>query len=651
MKHILKLFAGTIIIAVITTFTACENDALDEMNGKYPVPDNFALSNLLLQNVQKNASNRTITLVVSTSGLTAPNAGTGNYLTIDFLIPRLNYFLNAGAYTIREQSTAAIGNYIAGYGSGGTYWVDVANGAEVKKLKVIDGTVSVGKSGDNYTITGTVLLEDGSMVKLNYAGAIIFDPDPPVLTYKLKVTKPYAWTTDGATFTPITGSQLNTITVLSEGIELAVLDVITEENTTTLAGTYQVKAVTALERAIVQGVYMDISSWLGIPGIPVTETPTYYLDNETKMFVREGTVTITDNGGTLGITGSNLGNQDPSTQFTFGVFPTRGSFDYQDVTREIENNYTYSLTVTKPATYGMGNTPIPNSQLNVISVIDNASTTVATFEVITTENATSLTGSYTVKDGTTTTMNISDANNGFYIDMAWYGGAGVMAGGCYYMDNGAPMYIRTGSTVSIVDNGGVLTITGSNLAILDLAALAASNGANWVNLSTPGSFDFQNLTGGGSSGGDVLTDIVSATSLDKSIFGGTGFTITLKIATSGVTATPDGTGGYTYGGDGNYISLDFNTAAATLVSGTYNIVDNATAATGDCSAGYPAMFGTGYWGSVWGTVTGGTASDLPVEIGGTVDVSESGGVYTIEINASTSAGNFAATYTGPITII
>ncbi|MDR3286262.1 MAG: hypothetical protein LBT27_02310 [Prevotellaceae bacterium] len=460
MKHILKLFAGTIVIAVICTFTACENDAIDHMSGKYPVPEDYALSNLLLQNVQKNESSRTVTLIVSTSGLTAPNAGTGSYLTIEFLSPRLNHFLRDGSYTIANQSTARVGNYVEGYNGGGTYWVDVANGAESKKLKVTDGTLSVGKNDDNYTIRGTVLLEDNSMVKINYTGTIVFEPDPPSLTYKLKVTKPYAWTTDGTTYTPITGSQLNTITVLSEGIELAVLDVITEENPTTLAGTYQVKAVTALERAVAQGVYMDIAGWFGVPGIPVTEAPSYYLDNEIKMFIREGAITITDNNGTLGITGSNLGNQDPSTQFAFGVFATRGSFDYQEVTPQP----VYRITKTKPATYPDATyapVPIPGSQLNAVTVLINGNA-VAYFEFITVEDAVSLAGAYPVKDGPN---EIGQMNNGYYVDLGFF----VLDGGSYYISGSDKFYIREGSTVTVTDASGKLGFTGDNLVIWDAA--------------------------------------------------------------------------------------------------------------------------------------------------------------------------------------
>ena len=98
-------------------------------------------------------------------------------------------------------------------------------------------------------------------------------------------------------------------------------------------------------------------------------------------------------------------------------------------------------------------------------------------------------------------------------------------------------------------------------------------------------------------------------------------------------------------GSGNYVSIDFRRDAATLTAGVYNIVPDATAQVGDAIAGYPALFGSGNWGSVWGSVSDGTGSDVKIT-GGTVTVSVSDDIYTIEIEATTEDGDIKATYTG-----
>jgi hypothetical protein len=464
------------LAAAITTglilLTACENDAIDPLSGKYPEPATYPLSAVLSQNVVKGATIRTFTLEL----------GTGSqYLSIEFTGNRLNYFLAPGNYTIANRSDAKAGNYIAGDADGGTWWVTSGT-----KLRLTDGTIFVELDGEAYTIRGVVMLEDRSIIRLAYTGVIVFEADPPSFTYTLDVTRPYAYTTDGTTFIPVGGSQLNRITVLSEGIEIAVLDVVTEENPASLAGNYSVKAVSELERAVVQGVYMDISSWFGVPGIPPTESPSYYLDGETRMFIREGDITITDTNGTLGITSSNLGNQDVSTQFGFGLLPSRGSINYVE------------------ATHASSGTSLPN--------------------------------------------------------------------------------------------------------------------------------------------------LLAASAVDLSMFGLTGYTVTLKLGEAGVTAEPGGFG-VTLGGDGQYISIDFSRDGPTLPAGTYNITDNTTAAVNDAIAGYPSLMGAGYMGSFWGTASGGVLAETPILPGGTVEVSESGGTYTITVNATLEGGKTVkAVYSGLLVI-
>ncbi|MDR1120175.1 MAG: hypothetical protein LBM08_04580 [Dysgonamonadaceae bacterium] len=380
------------------------------------------------------------------------------------------------------------------------------------KMFIRDGNITVTDNSGALTITGSSLgIQDistemnfGSLPdlgKVNYPNMTLTVSHN--YTYTKTVTTPYQFTTDGQNYTPVPGSQLNTITVSDNNVLCAIFDVVTEENPTTLAGTYPVKAVNSLERAIVQGVYMDMTSWMSIPGIPIIEVPSYYLDGDTKMFIREGNITITDNAGVLTITGNGLGIQDISTQMNFGNLSTPGSVNYSTITLvgnqppgedPIIGNYaaplTYGSTVTTPAVYTNAQqqpVEIDGSQLNVIEVISGG-TVVVKLELVTTESATSLAGDYAMKDGTAGAVAIGDALTGFYLDLSFME-MGIITGGCYFMANGETQYIRPGSTIHVEDNAGTLTITGSGLLIQDI-----STGMAFGNKTAHGIFTLTNVT-------------------------------------------------------------------------------------------------------------------------------------------------------------
>ncbi|MDR2809937.1 MAG: hypothetical protein LBB84_05185 [Tannerellaceae bacterium] len=317
MQYRIKSCLSALITAGWILFTACENHVIDPLSGKYPEPEAHQLNAILSQDVEKGATTRSFSLEIGDNN---------SYLAIEFVGPRLNYFLAPGNYTIANRTEAKAGNYVAGDANGGTYWV--TSGA---KLKLIDGTIFVELTGETYTIRGTVMLEDRSMIRIAYTGLIAFEADPPSFTYSIETTKPYAWTADGTTYTPVPGSQLNKISVLSEGQSIAYFEVVTEENPASLSGTYPVKAVNSLERAVIQGQYLNLA-WFGVPFDMIVESGSYYLNGETHMFIREGNIRIADSDGTLAISGSDLSIQDIATQGTFGNLPDKGSIAITDAT-------------------------------------------------------------------------------------------------------------------------------------------------------------------------------------------------------------------------------------------------------------------------------------------------------------------------------
>jgi hypothetical protein len=314
MQHTIKSCLSAVITAGWILLTACESNAIDPLSGKYPEPENYALNAVLSQNVVKGETTRSFTLEL----------GAGSeYLSIEFVGNRLNYFLAPGSYTIAGRGEAKAGNYVAG----DTYWV--TSGA---KLKLINGTIFVELTGETYTIRGVVMLEDGSIIKIAYTGVIVFEADPPSFTYSIEAIKPYAWTADGTTYIPVEGSQLNKISVLSDGQSIAYFEIVTEENPSSLTGTYPVKAVNSLERAVVQGQYLNLA-WFGVPFDMVVEGGSYYMEGETKLFIREGNIHITDSNGALSLTATNLALQDIASQGAFGNLPAKGSINITDATQ------------------------------------------------------------------------------------------------------------------------------------------------------------------------------------------------------------------------------------------------------------------------------------------------------------------------------
>lgn len=154
--------------------------------------------------------------------------------------------------------------------------------------------------------------------------------------------------------------------------------------------------------------------------------------------------------------------------------------------------YTYSDETETPAMGGaQGNVPIEGSTKHKLSIYADDELC-AFLEVVADADATSLSGTYSIKDGLNA---IGQISNGYYLDWSWWGGAGVLEGGSFYIISEEKFFIREGEgTITIADNAGILNISGNNLSILDVPTLISSKGATWANLATRGSLAFENLT-------------------------------------------------------------------------------------------------------------------------------------------------------------
>ena len=104
--------------------------------------------------------------------------GSGKYVSIDLISASSN--IDRGDYTAAESTAAAKGNFVEGYDTEmwgmkfynwGSVWGTVTDGT-MSLLKALGGTINVTSSGDNFVITGSLTLSDGTSVRFGYTGPL-----------------------------------------------------------------------------------------------------------------------------------------------------------------------------------------------------------------------------------------------------------------------------------------------------------------------------------------------------------------------------------------------------------------------------------------------------------------------------------------------
>ena len=489
MKNISKYIMY--FVAAVFVFTACEKDIIEPLSGKYPVPEEYPLTKLIAQKAVKEEGRRLFTLQLATGNLSATYnestdsytySGSGQFLSVVFV--GNDYYLKEGNYTFAPNSAPRVGSYIAGYDNagGGTCFFDVNNGAATGRM-VSDGTISVTQDGDYYTIGGMLALSDQSIVTVNFAGNILYEEDPPEMTYSLATQAPYSYSQGGPPIV-VPGTQLNQLSIFSDGLLIAYLEIVTAENPASLTGSYSVADPATGQGEAVIGFYMDLSMY----GMGIMQGGSYVIDDDgvTKLYIRGGTISVTDNAGVLTITANDLPLQDITTGFDFGLLPFSGTVNAQNAIRAI--NYSYTVDTEAPYSYtqdGMSWVTIEGSQLNKLTVYADGVST-AYFEVITAPALTSLAGTYPLKDPVD---GLGQIAVGSYMNMSWFGGPDMdIEGGSYYLEHGEKQFIRAGGgDITISDNNGVLDISGSNLVIQDV------NIPFWGTKAEPGNIDIKNI--------------------------------------------------------------------------------------------------------------------------------------------------------------
>lgn len=104
--------------------------------------------------------------------------GSGKYVSVDLISASSD--IDRGDFTAAESTAATKGNFIEGYDTEmwgtkfynwGSVWGTVTDGT-MALVKAVGGTVNVSNSGDNFVITGSLTLFDGTSVRFGYTGPL-----------------------------------------------------------------------------------------------------------------------------------------------------------------------------------------------------------------------------------------------------------------------------------------------------------------------------------------------------------------------------------------------------------------------------------------------------------------------------------------------
>lgn len=157
---------------MITLFLcSCENNAIDGLSGKYPIPKDVTL------NTVKSLSD-----VKSTDGsmryFTVQLTGENNEVFTAQFCCANTWYLEARTYTLATASTAVIGNFVSDNTS-------YSNGSSTAAIS--DANITVTKADDLvYSIDGVLVMSDKSVVRVHFNGKLNYiEPQPETLTQVL----------------------------------------------------------------------------------------------------------------------------------------------------------------------------------------------------------------------------------------------------------------------------------------------------------------------------------------------------------------------------------------------------------------------------------------------------------------------------------
>ena len=589
----MKKYIIPILAAGLALMASCQKQAaIDPLKGDFAPASDVTVTSLTSCDIVKGEGVRTFNLKFSGGG------------DVTLALVGNKYFLPANTYTAAAKDVAKNGNYIL-------------TETKVNGKDMVSGSIIVGKSGDDktyssedvYSLSGMLFDEGGSAYKVVWSGTLAFEPDP----------EPVALT---QVFTAQSNlpNGVNSVTLSLGSADISnTFDPNTFQTTWSGSGNYLAIDLYSADGYLHEGVYTasavggtinegefgigyDTEMW----GMTFYNWGTCWwtVDNGTTSAekITSGTISVEKKGAKWVITWGDETTYPKWARFEGAIeaLTPAGGDQYDGVT------LTQILGTSDYTGYGIN---------------------LAAIELGT--------------DGITVTPGAwgnTYGGDGNYLKLELYSTDGKIAPGTYKA-------CAVGGTVGEGEFGigydgqwGASDTTWYTLVggeatyqyITDGTVTVEVDGDNYK-ISIESSV-IKARFGYPAGGGDEFVGIILSQFCGASDYTGYGINLAgVELATDGITVTP-GAWGNTYGGDGNYIKLEFYSTDGTLAPGEYKACAvGGNVGEGEFGIGYDGQWGAS--GTTWYTLVGGEASYVYIT-DGTLKVEKDGDVYTIVLLSS-----------------
>lgn len=169
MKNISKYIP---LLLLVTLFCGCDEDAIDPLTGKYPIPVEYTLNNLQSQDVSTLSNERYLFTLELTDDK--------NVLHLE-MVGDL-YYLPGQTYTLYVKGTEPDADEYGGTGTFAHSYFTAADGSS-NQTAIVSGSLNVKKQEDNYTLSGALTLENELVIRVQSAFTAVYEkPELPLIT-------------------------------------------------------------------------------------------------------------------------------------------------------------------------------------------------------------------------------------------------------------------------------------------------------------------------------------------------------------------------------------------------------------------------------------------------------------------------------------
>ena len=655
----MKLKLATILFAftAMISMTSCEEENWRETN--LPPTDvdaeEVVLTDVLASDGARVRPYYVFTVELGTSGAT--KTGSGIVLEAKFVSNGTS--LHQAVYTAAESGAAGRNNFITGE-TGTKLYLDG------KAHLVTAGSIDVKSEGANYSLTGTVKLDDNTWFNLAWEGGALAWGELPLPVSLVEVTSAQSNIASG----------VNSVTInLSDGNWKEELDMTTWQSVITGKGNYL-----AIDFYSADG-YLEPGTYKASATGGVVNEGEFGIGYDTTVDWGFGPMEMKDWGTCWWTVDADAEVQKTAKKITEGEIIVELAKDktytiYMDNDQLIAEFVGKIPAVTKPDKPAGGDNPGgDNTQYteltNLISATKNQSlltinmgqegisseTDPNTWQTVWSGNGNYLaldiysadgklyTGEYTACE---TGGVVGEGQFGIGYDTEFWGMQMYNWGTCWWT-----VADGTTSAEKILDGTIKVSVKGDNLIIRLNSSVANARFtypiADFVD-GTGAAIEVVNLGGDDDEGGEsgdtgnyvALTQFFSMTDYNPN-----GITMVgLELGTEGLTATEMDFFGYKYvqiGGNGNHLKVEIYSADGTLAPGTYvPCATEGAPGEGEFNYGYDYVsdYGSSVYGSCWSTYESDAVTASEKITDGTITVEADGDVYTITLNTSVVSARY-----------